>query len=118
MTASGFDGRARLASGSARTPSAITYRVEVAAGALRLGPAGTDGVVLDVPLARVSTRPLGRGGSVLVDVDESPLLLDFADHPRPPDGAGATEKARHLVGAARGRRRRDRFLRAIRGGRP
>ena len=50
MTAAGFDGRARLASGSAPTPSAMTYRVTVAAGSLRLGPAETDGVVLDVPL--------------------------------------------------------------------
>ena len=117
MTDAGFDGRAWLASGSARTPSAMPYRVTVATGSLRLGPGGTGGVVLDVPLARVRTRPLGRAGSVVVDVDESPLLLNFADHASPPATAGAAAKVRRLVGAARGRRRRDRFLRAVRGGR-
>jgi len=115
VTAAGFDGRALLASGSTRTPSAVIYRITVAAGSLRLCPAGTDGVVLDVPLRRVHTRPLGRAGSVLVDVDESPLLLDFAVH-APHDGGGAAVKVRRLVGAARGRRRRDLFLRATRGG--
>ena len=116
MTGTGFDGRARLASGSAPTSSATTYRVTVTAGSLRLGPAGTDGVVLDVPLSRVTARPLGRAGSVVVDVDESPLLLNFSDHEAPGDGAGATAKARRVVDAGRGRRRRDRFLRALGGG--
>jgi hypothetical protein len=46
-------------------------------------------------------------------VDQSPLLLNFSDPPAPGDGAAA--KARRLVGAARGRRRRDRFLRALDG---
>jgi hypothetical protein len=117
VTAAGFDGRARLASGSAPTPSAITYRVTVAAGSLRLGPAGTGGVVLEVPVSRVHTRPLGRAGTVVVDVDESPLLLNFSDHAAPGPGAGAAAKARRLVDAARGRRRRDRFLKALGGGR-
>ncbi len=118
MSATGFDGRAYLASGTAPTPSAISYRVTVAAGSLRLGPAATDGLVLDVPLSRVSLRPLGHAGSVAVDVDESPLLLDFSEPARPVKVAGAAATARRLVGAARGRRRRDRFLKAARGGPP
>lgn len=118
MTATGFAGRARLASGSAPTSSVMPYRVTVAAGSLRLGPAATAGVVLDVPLSRVRARPLGRAGSVVVDVDESPLLLNFSEHRAPADGAGATAKARRVVDAARGRRRRDRFLRALARGRP
>ena len=117
MTATGFAGRARLASGSAPTSSVMPYRVTVAAGSLRLGPAATAGVVLDVPLSRVRARPLGRAGSVVVDVDESPLLLDFCDHVEPRGAAGAAAKTRRVVEAARGRRRRDRFLRAVHGGR-
>ena len=117
MTEAGFDGRARLASGSAPTTSLMTYRVTVAAGSLRLGPAETGGVVLDVPLTRVSARPLGRAGSVVLEVDHSPLLLNFSDHEAPGDGAGAAAQARRVVDAGRGRRRRERFLRALAGGR-
>ena len=114
MTGAGFEGRARLATGSAPTPATTDYRVTVEDGALRLGPADRDGVVLDVPLTRVSVRPLGRAGSVVLDVDACPLLLNFSDHQ---DGSGTIERARRVVDAARGRRRRDRFLRALGRGR-
>ena len=117
VSAAGFDGRARGSSGSAPSPSTVSYRVTVAAGSLRLGPARTGGVVLDVPVSRVRTRPLGRAGSVVVDVDESPLLLNFSEHRASGDGVGAATKARRLVDAARGRRSRSRFLRALDGGR-
>jgi hypothetical protein len=116
VSAVGFDGPARLASGSEPTATATTYRVIVAAGSLRLRPGGRDGVVLDVPLSRVSAHPLGRAGSVVIDVDSSPLLLNFSDHDASADDAGAGAKARRLVDAGRGRRRRDRFLRALAGG--
>jgi len=109
----GFDGRARLASGSAPTTSMTTYRVSVGSGSLRLGPGDRDGVVLDVPLARVVARPLGRAGSVVVDVDHSPLLLNFSDHQDADEAAGAATRLRRVVDAGRGRRRRDRFLRAL-----
>jgi len=117
VTTPGFGGRASLASGSTPTPSAVAYRVSVESGSLRLGPASTGGTVLDVPLSHVRVRPLGRAGSVVVDVDESPLLLDFCDHAEPRGAAGAAAKTRRVVEAARGRRRRDRFLRAVHGGR-
>jgi len=117
VSAAGFDGRARGASGSTPTPSAVSYRVTVAAGSLRLAPAGTGGVILDVPVSRVRTRPLGRAGSVVVDVDESPLLLNFSEVRASGDSVGATTTARRLVDAARGRRRRSRFLKALDGGR-
>jgi hypothetical protein len=116
VSAAGFDGGARLASGSTPTPSAITYRVVVAAGALRLEPVAADGVVLDVPVSRVRTRPLGRAGSVVVEVDESPLLLNFDEHVASGDRTGVAAKARRVVDAARARRRRDRFLKALDGG--
>ena len=117
MTAAGFDGRARLASGSAPTSAVMTYRVTVADGALRLGPADRRGVVIDVPLERVSARPLGRAGSVVLDVDESPMLLNFSDHEDAEDAVGAAARARRVVDAGRGRRRRDRFLRSLDAGR-
>jgi hypothetical protein len=110
----GFDGRARLASGSAPTASMTSYRVRVDGGALRLGPGDRDGVVLDVPLRHVSARPLGRAGSVVLDVDHSPLLLTFDDHQPPPGSAGAGHRVRRVVHAAQGRLHRERFLRALR----
>jgi hypothetical protein len=123
VTRGGFESRARLSSGttpgralSAAGPTAGTataYLVVVADGSLRLAPVRTGRTLLDVPLARVRARPLGRAGSVVVEVDASPLLLDFAD----PGAAG--ESRRQGLGASRlldkglGRRRRDRFLRAL-----
>jgi hypothetical protein len=110
VTAAGFDGRARLASGS--TPAAlVTYRVTLAAGALRLGPSDTSGVVLDVPVARVRGRPLGRAGSVVLEVDAAPLLVNFSDHGSRSEGAGA--RVGRLLDAGRGRFHRRRFLRAL-----
>ncbi len=108
MTTAGFDGRARLASGS--TPAAVMpYRVTVAAGALRLGPSERSGVVLDVPLARVRARPLGRAGSLVLEVDRAPMLLNFSDRGARLDASGV----RRLVDASRGRYQRARFLRAL-----
>ena len=118
MTTAGFDGRARLASGSAPTPAVITYRVTVAAGAVRLVPDGRDGVVLDVPLSHVRARPLGKAGSVVLVVHGSALLINFSDHEDVGDGAGAGARARRVVDAGIGRRRRDRFLRALERSRP
>jgi hypothetical protein len=109
VTAARFDGQARLASGS--TPvAAMPYRVSLSAGSLRLGPSGTSGVVLDVPLARVRARPLGRAGTVVLEVDRAPLLLTFSDQAARPDSARVVR----LVDAGRGRVRRAHFLRALR----
>jgi len=56
-----FDGRARLVSGSSPpSASVVTYRVTLAGGSLRLGPAGTDGTVLDVAVTRVLQTVAGR----------------------------------------------------------
>ena len=108
MTAAGFEGRARLASGS--TPAGVMpYRVTLAAGAVRLEPTGASGVVLDVPLARVRARPLGRAGTVVLEVDRAPVLVNFSDHGVRPDGAWVGR----LVDAGRGRVQRARFLRAL-----
>jgi len=114
VTTARFDGRARLVSGSTSTASAATYRVTLAAGSLRLGAAGTDGTVLEVSVTRVRARPLGRAGSVVLEVDQSPLLLNFSDHEPPEHGAAAAARGRRLLVAGRGRRRRERFLRALR----
>ena len=114
MSTPGYEGRARLATGSAPTPAVTDYRVTVGDGALRLGPADRAGVVLDVPLTRVSGRPLGRAGSVVLDVDACPLLLNFS---RQRYGEGTLGRARRVVDAAGGRRRRGRFLRALGRGR-
>ena len=113
MSGAGFVGRARLASGSHPTPAVAAYRVTVTDGALRLGPADRGGVVLDVPLGRVGARPLGKAGSVILDVDGSPLLLNFSNHADVENATGAGAHARRVVDAGRGRLRRDRFLRAL-----
>ncbi len=118
MSQTGFDGRACVASGSAPTSTMVSYRVTIAAGSLRLGPARTTGVALDVPVSRVRARPLGRGGSVVVDVDDNPLLLNFSEHNASANYTGVARKARRVVDAARGRRHRNRFLRALRGVQP
>ena len=118
MSQTGFDGRACLASGSAPTSAMASYRVTIAAGSLRLGPVRTTGVALDVPVSRVRARPLGRAGSVVVDVDDSPLLLNFSEHHRSANYTGVVRKARRVVDAAVGRRHRGRFLRALRGAQP
>ncbi len=117
MTTAGFDGRARLASGSAPTSSVTTYRVTVAAGSVRLGLGDREGVVLDVPVSHVQARPLGKAGSVVLVVHGSPLLINFSDHEDLGDGAGPGARARRVVDAGIGRRRRDRFLRALGRGR-
>jgi hypothetical protein len=113
VTTARFDGRARLVSGSASTASAVAYRVTLAAGSLRLSPEATDGTVLDVPVTRLRARPLGRAGSVVLEVDQSPLLLNFSDHEPPEHGAPAGARGRRLLVAGQGRRRRERFLRAL-----
>ncbi len=113
MTTAGFDGRARLASGSAPTSSVTTYRVTVAGGTVRLGPVDRKGVVLAVPLSHVRARPLGKAGSVVLLVHGSPLLINFSDHEDLDDEAGPGARARRVVDAGIGRRRRDRFLRAL-----
>jgi hypothetical protein len=117
VTTAGFDGRARLASGSAPTSSVTTYRITVAGGTVRMGPDDRDGVVLDVPLSHVEARPLGKAGSVVLVVHGSPLLINFSDHEDIGDGVGAGARARRVVDAGIGRRRRDRFLRALERGR-
>jgi hypothetical protein len=115
VTASGYDGRARLASGSAPTSAVSPYRVSVAGGSVRLSPESTGGVVLDVPVDRVRAHPWGRAGSVVLMVDSNPVLLNFSDHEPTTVGAGVTSRARRLADAALGRRQRDRFLRALDG---
>ena len=113
MSGAGFEGRARLASGSRPTPAVAAYRVTVTDGALCLVPAARHGVVLDVPLGRVGARALGKAGSVVLDVDGSPLLLNFSNHVDVENATGTGARARRMVGAGRGRLRRARFLRAL-----
>jgi hypothetical protein len=108
----GFEGQARVASGPQPTAAVASYVVTVDRHTLRLVLADTGAAVLEVPLSSVSVRPLGRAGAVVVEVDESPLLVDFTerdDLPADRVRALASRTARGLHG--RGVRRR--FVSAV-----
>ena len=109
MTPAHFDGTARVASGSVPTPAVAAYRVSVDRGRLRMASATSAGTVLDVPLDRVRTRPLGRAGTTLVEVDGSPILVDFTRR-GPATRSGPAGTARRLGPALRGRWIRRRFM--------
>jgi hypothetical protein len=110
-----FDAMARVASGSVPTTAVASYDVRVYDGRLRLAAQASAGVVLDVPLGRVGIRPLGRAGTSIVEVDGSPILVDFTrrDHDSTP---GALGTARRVGPALRGRWLRGRFVSALRRG--
>lgn len=102
-----FEGLARVASGPQPTAAVASYVVTVERRHLRLALVDTGATVLDVPLSSVSVRPLGRAGAVVVDVDESPLLVDFTerdDVPRDRVRALASRTTRGLHGHAVRRR--------------
>ena len=116
MTRSGagsFAGRARVATGPLPTRAAQPYRVEVVDERLVLVLDATGSPVLQAPLRRVRTTPLGRAGAVLVEVDGAPLLVDFTARRRP--GTGPAHVVRRAAHALRGRRVRHAFLTATRG---
>ena len=54
----------------------------------------------------------------MLGIDQSPLLLNFSDHEAPEHDGAAAAQARRLLVASRGRRRRERFLRALAAERP
>jgi len=109
-----FAGRARVASGSARSRTDRPYRVEVVDGGLALLLEETGSPVLRVGLERVVVRPLGRAGALVVAVDGAPVVVDFTDRHH---GAGPARVVRRTVHALHGRRARRAFLDAVRGGR-
>ena len=109
MSRAGFASGARVASGSLPTDAVSSYDVRVRGGRLRLSARASYGVVLDVPVGRVSVRPLGRAGTSVVEIDGAPILVDL----NPPASAGT---ARRIVPALRGRWLRRRFVSALHGG--
>jgi hypothetical protein len=113
VTPAFFDGTARVASGSLPTAAVTAYRVSVARGHLRLTTVTAVGTVLDVPLDRVRARPSGRAGAVVLEVDDSPILVDFT-HRDPYPAGGVAGTARRVGPALRGRWVRRRFLSAAR----
>jgi hypothetical protein len=111
VTPADFESTARVASGTAPTAAVSAYRVDVVRGHLRLTTAAAVGTVLDVPLDRVSARPLGRAGATVVEVDGSPILVDFTRRDRGSAG-GAAATLRRIGPALRGRWIRRRFMTA------
>jgi hypothetical protein len=111
VTRAGFEHRAGVATGSGPTTTLEDYRVMVSGGRLRLAAAAMSGTVLDVPLDRVRVRPLGRAGATVVEVDVSPILVDFTrrDGPTRPR---AVQEASRVVRGLSGRWTRRRFTRA------
>jgi hypothetical protein len=108
----GFEGLARVASGPQPTPAVAPYVVTVDQRHLRLALADTGATVLDVPLTSVAVRRLGRAGAVVVEVDETPLLVDFTDRHAVP-----AHRVRGLVSRTarglHGRGVRRRFVSAV-----
>jgi hypothetical protein len=106
-----FAGRARAATGAGPTHATEPYQVSVAGGALALLLEATGSPVLRAPLDHVRSRPLGRAGAVVVEVDGAPVLVDFTE--RKP-GSGPTHAVRRAARALRGRAVRRAFLAATR----
>jgi hypothetical protein len=115
VTGAVFDGTAGVATGSGPTTPLLAYRVRVREGRLCLADAAApSGTVLDVTLDRVAVSSLGRAGVTRVEVDGSPLLVDFA---RPDaETRPATRTARWVRGLS-GRWARRRFVSAVDRGR-
>jgi hypothetical protein len=113
VTPAPFDAMVRVASGSHPTPAVAAYRVSVARGRLRLTTAAAVGTVLDVPLDRVAARPLGRAGATVVEIDGSPVLVDFTRRD-PSARGGAAGVVRRIGPALHGRWIRRRFMSATR----
>lgn len=112
MTGAGFDGSAGVATGSGPTTPLQPYQVLVRDGRLRLADAASSGTVLDVTLDRVTVRPLGRAGATVVEVDASPMLVDFTR--RDPEArAGTPARTSRWVRLLSGRWARRRFVSAI-----
>ncbi len=103
MTRADFDGTAQVASGSVPTRAVAAYRVIVRDGRLRLAVGSAGGTVLDVPLRRVGARPLGRAGTAVVEVDGSPILVDFAGRGAAPGPSPARRVESRRPCAAGGR---------------
>ena len=96
------------------TASTMTYRITLVAGSLAPRPASTDGTDPRRPADPGARPPAGRAGSVVLEVDQSPAAAQLqrprapgARRRRPPPGYADCSTA------GRGRRRRDRFLRAL-----
>jgi len=114
-----FEERAGVVAGRLPHPTSCEYVVSVDAGRLRLAPSGTPGhrgIVLDVPVDRVHVEPLGRAGASVVDVDGSPVLVDFTRRDRA-SGLRARANALRILDGLAGRATRRRFRAALAGGR-
>lgn len=121
-----FEGTARIASGSVPTDAVAAYDIRVAGGRLRLALHASTGTVLDVPLQRVTVRPLGRAGTAIVEIDGAPLVVDLSRSSAPPSTAASAQSmatpggrslvrtARRVGPALRGRLLRGRFTSALR----
>jgi hypothetical protein len=111
-----FEGPALVASGSEPTRAVAPYLVTVEGGRLTLAVARRGGTVLDVPLTSVGLRPLGRAGAVVVDVDQTPVLVDFTVRAGE-TGYSAGALPRRVLRGLRGRAARRRFVAAAGAGR-
>lgn len=114
-----FEERAGVVAGRLPHPTSCEYVVSVEAGRLRFATSGTPGstgTVLDVPVDRVRVEPLGRAGASVVDVDGSPVLVDFTRRDRAP-GSPVRAHALRVVDGLAGRATRRRFAAAVTGGR-
>ena len=114
-----FQERAGVVAGRLPHPTSCEYVVSVDGGRLRLAASGTSGsrgIVLDVTVDRVHVEPLGRAGASVVDVDGSPVLVDFTRRDRAP-GLPVRANALRIVDGLAGRATRRRFRAAVAGGR-
>lgn len=116
MSPGRFEERAGVVAGRLPHPTSCEYVVSVDAGRLRLAVAGAPGtgIVLDVPVHRVRVEPLGRAGASVVDVDGSPVLVDFTRRDRA-SGSRVGAVALRLVDGLAGRAARRRFRTALGG---
>lgn len=109
-----FEAVARVASGSELSRAVTPYVVTVADERLTLRAHTWTGTVLQVPVDILVVRPLGRAGGVVVEVGESPVLLDFTVRPdRDDHGVGVL--VRRTRRGLRGRAVRRRFVSAVGG---
>jgi hypothetical protein len=112
VTQAGFRGRAGVVPGTTPATGVLAYRVSVGEGRLRMVVDATDSKVLDVPLDRVTVRPLGRAGATIVEIDASPILVDFTRREQAGRSGPATGALRVVRGPS-GRWSRRRFRTAI-----
>jgi hypothetical protein len=113
-----FEERAGVVAGRLPHPTSCEYVVSVDAGRLRVttprSPGIGIGIVLDVPVDRVRVEPLGRAGASVVDVDGSPVLVDFTRRDRA-SGSPVRANALRVVDGLAGRATRRRFRAALGG---